>query len=76
MTFKKTTRSEWKMIHENHTAYIGTHLNSYCPRYYLSIVVETFDGQYYETKNLLNEEEFDKLNEAKRFAKDYINSNN
>ena len=72
MTFKQTTKSDWKMNHENYTAYIHRCSSSYYPTFYLSITVETFDGQYYETKQLITEKEFNNLNEAKRFAKENV----
>ena len=72
MTFKKTNSKEQKMVYKNYTAYIYKHLGTFNSTYYLTIRQERYDGQFYETFTLVNEKEFYKLNEAKRFAKDYI----
>ena len=72
MTFKKTNGGQWKMNHKKHTAYISRYYGSWSTTYYLNIDIEKFDGQYHETFRLVSEQEFYNLNEAKRFAKDYI----
>lgn len=63
------------MKHENYTAYISRYLGI-DTTYYISIDEERYDGKFYETFSLVNRKEFGKLNEAKRFAKEFINSNN
>ena len=73
MTFKKTNPLQWKMTHKNYTVYIFRWLGNFHSTYYMTIDVERFDGQYYETFRVVNEMEFYKLNEAKKYAKDYIN---
>ena len=75
MTFKKETTT-WKMTHANHTAFISRWLGTFHSTYYLTIDIDTFDGQYYELKRLVNKKEFCTLNEAKKYAKEFINSNN
>ena len=72
MTFKKETTT-WKMNHKNYTAYISRWLGTFDTTYFLNIDQDRFDGQYYESFRVVNEMEFPKLNEAKRFAKDYVN---
>ena len=73
MAFKKTRVNEWKMTHKNYTAYIYRWLGTFHDTYYLNIDIETFDGHYYETKRIVNEVDFYRLNEAKKYAKEYIN---
>ena len=71
MAFKKE-QGQWKMNHKNYTAFISRYYGAWSTSYYLSIDIDTFDGKYYESKRLVNEMEFHNLNEAKRYAKDYI----
>ncbi len=73
MTFKKTGTS-WIMNHKNYKAYIGRHYGAWSTTYCVTIDIETFDGEYYEIKRLVNEEQFYSLNESKRYAKEYIAS--
>ena len=72
MTFKKSNNNEWKMNYKNYTAYICRWLGTFHSTYYLTIDIETYDGQYYETKRVVNEIDFCKLNEAKKYAKEYV----
>ena len=76
MTFKKTNNNNWKTTYKNYTIYISRHLGTFHSTYYLTIDQERYDGQYYETFRLVNEMDFCKLNEAKKYAKEFINSNN
>ena len=71
MTFKKTGTC-WIMNHKNYRAYISRSYGAWSTYYYLNIDINTFDGSHYETKRLVCEEEFYTLNDAKRYAKEYI----